>query len=72
MSYDTAFGKVAEVRAAAKVSRGLLVTRENTLLPPSLTGNAPDTPPRQCPPPDRLALPAVRAHRNRRTEAGPQ
>lgn len=72
MSYDTAFGKVAEVRAAAKVSHGLLVTRENTLLPRSLTGNAPDTPPQQCPPPDRLALPAVRAHRNRRTEAGPQ
>ncbi|EUA57859.1 hypothetical protein I550_0991 [Mycobacterium intracellulare 1956] len=42
------------------------------MLPRSLTGNAPDTPPQQCPPPDRLALPAVRAHRNRRTEAGPQ
>lgn len=55
-----------------KFTNGLFVTREGTLLGLSLTEIAPGVPPRPCPPPDKLALPAVRAHGNRRTEVGPQ
>lgn len=71
MSCDTSLPKVAEVCAAAKVSHGLFVTREHTLLLESLTGNRARHPDRAVRPPDKLALPAVRAYGNRRTKAGP-